>query len=260
MKNDVVNICLQQGIVYVGNYINADNKFDCICACGRPWFTYLSTVRKGGRCGHCRGNSQKISTEVITSELGILGLKLLQPYKGNKTPIVYECSCGGIGKTSIDKLRLGRKCGNCIENSYREKFQSHGCEIINYFSASSILYVCQCGNTTETTADNWSSGSKKCSKCRLPWNHNPNAIYERKGLYAWKKAVLTRDNFTCVNCNSEEDLHVHHIEAFSIKPNLASEVDNGVTCCKECHISLHTKYGINVGLNNLLTEFNLIGV
>jgi hypothetical protein len=252
MKNDVVDICLQHGITYVDGYINADNKFNCICQCGRSWSTFIKTVKRGGRCGSCRGTSQKISQEAISTELSLLGLSLLQPYIGNKTPIVYECTCGGIGKTPINKLRSGSRCGNCAEYSWREKFQSRGCEILNYFSALEIIYSCHCGSIVgPTTANNWEVRGNYCDKCRIPWNHNPNAIYSRRGLYAWKREVLNRDNFECINCGVEENLHVHHIEAFSVRQDLASDINNGITCCKDCHTSLHVKYGINVGLKNL---------
>lgn len=40
-------------------------------------------------------------------------------------------------------------------------------------------------------------------------------------------------------------------ENYAAKPELASDVDNGITLCNVCHTQLHSKYGYNVGKDNL---------
>ncbi len=67
---------------------------------------------------------------------------------------------------------------------------------------------------------------------------------------AWRKSVLTRDNFTCQHCGHRGgELEVHHLTAFvkiCIKHNISSlaeafqceelwELSNGLTLCAPCH-------------------------
>ncbi|HEY5524247.1 MAG TPA: RNA-guided endonuclease IscB [Clostridium sp.] len=76
-------------------------------------------------------------------------------------------------------------------------------------------------------------------------------VTEGKKLYKWQYqksnrldsniriAALMRDNFTCVDCGSKEDLQVHHI-----KPKRAKGTDNiynVITLCESCHIKTFGK-------------------
>jgi 5-methylcytosine-specific restriction endonuclease McrA len=60
---------------------------------------------------------------------------------------------------------------------------------------------------------------------------------------AWRKSVLSRDNYTCVDCGSTESLHAHHILPWSEYPELRIEVENGETLCGDCHSNKHPKMG-----------------
>lgn len=51
----------------------------------------------------------------------------------------------------------------------------------------------------------------------------------------WRKEVLRRDNYHCVECRSTSDLQVHHIKPFSEYPKLRLDVTNGRTLCHSCH-------------------------
>lgn len=59
------------------------------------------------------------------------------------------------------------------------------------------------------------------------------------GNIKWKQAVLERDNYKCTKCGATEDLHAHHIKAFSVYPELRYEVENGITLCRTCHLKEH---------------------
>lgn len=59
----------------------------------------------------------------------------------------------------------------------------------------------------------------------------------------WRKAVFERDNHTCQNpncpyCKNTQgvELHPHHIKPLSKFPELAFNVDNGVTYCYDYHM------------------------
>ena len=56
----------------------------------------------------------------------------------------------------------------------------------------------------------------------------------------WRKAVFTRDHFTCVWCGKKDKtIQADHIQEFAIHPELRFAIDNGRTLCKECHFKRH---------------------
>lgn len=56
---------------------------------------------------------------------------------------------------------------------------------------------------------------------------------------AWKRKVLTRDNYSCQGCGIKEKLVVHHLLSFSEFPEFRFEEWNGQVLCKICHVNLH---------------------
>lgn len=52
---------------------------------------------------------------------------------------------------------------------------------------------------------------------------------------AWRQQVFERDNHTCVNCGSKENLQTDHILPYSIFPEKRLDVTNGRTLCRSCH-------------------------
>lgn len=55
----------------------------------------------------------------------------------------------------------------------------------------------------------------------------------------WRKKCLERDERTCVQCSSNDNLCVHHLSYWSVDPVNRINPDNGVTLCKECHSKVH---------------------
>lgn len=73
-----------------------------------------------------------------------------------------------------------------------------------------------------------------------------NKLIRTCARYAeWRKAVFIRDGYTCKKCKakSESDkkvyLNAHHIKPVAMFPELAYEVDNGITLCDKCHKKEH---------------------
>jgi 5-methylcytosine-specific restriction endonuclease McrA len=58
----------------------------------------------------------------------------------------------------------------------------------------------------------------------------------------WRRAVFTRDNFTCIWCGIKGDIEADHIKPWSLFPALRYAIDNGRTLCKDCHKKTDT-YG-----------------
>ena len=58
----------------------------------------------------------------------------------------------------------------------------------------------------------------------------------------WRKAIYEYDNYRCVVCDTNEDLHAHHVLSFADYPELRYDTDNGVTLCRSCHSDYHGRY------------------
>lgn len=65
-------------------------------------------------------------------------------------------------------------------------------------------------------------------------------IRKSKESIEWRKAVFTRDDFTCKDCGTRgAQLNAHHIKEFYLYPELRFDLSNGVTLCKSCHKARH---------------------
>lgn len=54
-----------------------------------------------------------------------------------------------------------------------------------------------------------------------------------------RKLVFQRDNWTCIKCGSNTNLHCHHIEGLNQNPIESCDIDMCVTLCKYCHKKVH---------------------
>src|SRR6266498_2090524 len=74
-----------------------------------------------------------------------------------------------------------------------------------------------------------------------PWQRFKDPRY-----VAWRNAVLERDGYVCQHCQRqckkhERGLAAHHIREYARHPELRYEVANGMTLCRNCHLTLHGK-------------------
>lgn len=60
---------------------------------------------------------------------------------------------------------------------------------------------------------------------------------------AWRTAVFERDSYTCRDCGDKQggNLRAHHEKPMAEFPELAYDVNNGVTLCHPCHELRHFK-------------------
>jgi hypothetical protein len=61
----------------------------------------------------------------------------------------------------------------------------------------------------------------------------------QRKLHDWQKSVKKRDDYTCQDCGSTDDINAHHIKKKSKYPEKMFDVDNGVTVCIDCHAERH---------------------
>ena len=72
-----------------------------------------------------------------------------------------------------------------------------------------------------------------------PWERFRDPAYVQ-----WRNAVLARDAYRCRRCGRqcrkyEKGLAAHHIRPYATEPSLRLELDNGLTLCRPCHMTLH---------------------
>ena len=250
----VIIRCAKFKHVYISGWTGMGKKFTTVCECGNTYLTWLCNIEKGHKCSQCSGGI-KHTKEYVKQELQLHGIVLVGEYKKSRIPFTFICRCGGIGKNTLHHVLAGQGCGNCAENTWREKFYTRGCEIITYNSARDITFRCSCGSIHNVQANNWETQVHGCPSCKVKYNYEPHRL-SRQGIHLWRKMLLIRDSFKCRHCGYHDNLQAHHIEAFSIKPELCSDVDNGIILCNVCHQSLHSIYGWNVGRENLMRALN----
>jgi hypothetical protein len=61
----------------------------------------------------------------------------------------------------------------------------------------------------------------------------------QKEYTEWKKQVFERDDYTCQICCNNKNLRAHHIKSFTQYPELAHDINNGITLCEHCHKEIH---------------------
>jgi len=83
--------------------------------------------------------------------------------------------------------------------------------------------------------------ARKAYKLRLKLS---NSKISNTSLAAWSLQVRERDEHVCQHCSFEgpEGLHAHHILGKAKYPQLALDLDNGITLCEECHQAEHRDY------------------
>lgn len=69
------------------------------------------------------------------------------------------------------------------------------------------------------------------------WKHQ---VMTRTKYKQWRKEVFKRDDYRCRMCGSGDEIYPHHIismrKIWDInKKQLAVDVSNGITLCKDCH-------------------------
>lgn len=141
-----------------------------------------------------------------------------------------------------------------------------------------IYWVCKCscGNTISVQGFELKIGKK--TACGGKWKHklldctntehifdpyNSKCMMELRGCkdyYAYRQAVIQKDNGECIVCGSQNNIEVHHIYPFALYPHDRFNPDTGVCMCKEHHsigspISFHSIYGLHNNTPEQLEEY-----
>lgn len=97
----------------------------------------------------------------------------------------------------------------------------------------------------------------RCPNCYEPpkkensprWN--PNLTQEEReqsrnieGYNDFVRETLKRDNYTCQCCGHySTNLITHHLNGYHWDKEHRTDINNGITLCKECHKNFHSLYG-----------------
>ena len=119
--------------------------------------------------------------------------------------------------------RSGRQVkGKYTEEDISKICQDNGITYIDGYTTSMNTFNCICSCGQEWTT--WLRNIKEGRKCRTHLFIKESRIIEI--------------------CNSFDIV-------YKDRKDLALSLDNSITLCSNCHYKLHSKYGINVGINNL---------
>lgn len=204
-----------------------------------------------------------------------------------------RCGCGNNFKTTLRVIKNSKRdimqCKQCQkENQSRQLrkpfselknfLESKGCNVISeeqdYRNAySKITFVARCGHPHTTTARSILNTIKHyvCSDCRKLLtsgenNYNWKGGYENERIRfrktyefkTWVKEVYKRDGYTCQCCGRYGvKLNAHHLDGYNWCIEKRTDVDNGITLCKNCHNNFHNIYGRGNNTKKQFEEFLL---
>lgn len=131
---------------------------------------------------------------------------------------------------------------------------------------------CECGNTCEVALASLQTGNTQSCGCyrtemlkNRTGENSPvykgassanELVRKSKSYKTWRAEVFDRDDYTCQKCKVRGGrLEAHHIHDFSSYEDARTDVNNGVTLCKEHHKEFHSIFG-NQYSNN---AYQLIG-
>lgn len=168
--------------------------------------------------------------------------------KGNNTFCSSQCRTKSLSdrnaENTVEKVMV--ECSECGKAMYKTLRQS----TLSKHPCCSI----QCSNKFKS---HFYVGEK-----HPLWNKNltlqEREIGRKYPEYSnWRKLVYKRDEFTCQACgdNTGSNLVAHHILNYSEHKELRTDVDNGVTLCKSCHVEFHNQYGYTKNTKQQFEEF-----
>lgn len=195
----------------------------CQCDCGKYTTKPLSYLRCGDTkscgCSWLHDNPNDITGQRFGR------LVAIRPVKMRRTRgWLCQCDCGKLKRVYTGPLLSGatRSCG-CLQTESRKK-------------------------RSGPNAWNWKGGI------------TPEYVKARRGeaYHKWRGNVFVRDDYTCAVCGKKGDSIVaHHLESFAINPHLRTELGNGITLCKHCHLDFHNVYGRHNNTRKQFEEFLL---
>jgi hypothetical protein len=239
-----LKVCISETLMYVAGMSTL-----CQCGCGNAITSKTRSSRPPQR--FIKGHNVGVRT--LTSRNCPYCNTIFQPV--TKTQKCCSARCGSMTAGLKRRRRVARKCEVCGLD-----FVSHQCRKDARFCSKSCWEVrnpptekvCRhCKKTFLSRDANATSCSRRCATSSRTgekasrWKggvslHNERA---RDGvqLKQWRSAVFKRDDFTCCQCGSRDQIQAHHIRPWAEFHDLRFVVENGTTLCVICHGKVHGK-------------------
>ena len=176
----------------------------------------------------------------------------------------HKCKLAISGEERVDKSIIGQRFNRLIvlEKSYRKNDRWYW------------LCQCDCGNKHNVISKDLKNGNVGSCKClqrekagskHYAWNHNLTEEERRSRknqmfmLKRTSRSCFERDGFRCAVCDSNKNIHAHHLNSWKHFPEDRLNVDNLTTLCDPCHKQYHklvklkdaTKENFNIYLKNI---------
>lgn len=248
---------------------------------GYRYFTTIENIMKEGKLFKFnKSNPYTIDNIKVYLNNNFEDIILLSDsYNGWANELVFKCTKHDlVFKKSLNKLKGCPKCTGSYVYSIEEvsdmvKKINPNILILGECrnKYNNRLFKCECiidGNVWEASFSDLITFEHGCLKCSHrnkigegnP-NYNPDKSEEEREIkrdyteyYQWRQKVYERDNYTCICCGYDKGnkLNAHHLNGYNWDKEHRTDVNNGVTLCKDCHNLFHDIYGYG---NNVKEEF-----
>jgi hypothetical protein len=270
-------------------YKNNETKLRYVCSCGNESKIRFSDFQNGGRCKSCvmdRKKTRLLTFEYVSTYFEDNGCKLLTTtYTGNTQKLKYICICGNMSETIFNSFSNGTRCKSCGRAStanarrlniekVKEIFERENCILLSQHYQNTntpVEFRCSCGNTDYITVSIFKVGVR-CRKCvqkntERKGEKNPNwnplktdeeRLIERNfpEYREWAKLIKARDKYICQCCGIYGGrLIAHHLDGYGWCKEKRTDINNGITMCRECHTEFHSVHGSKNNTVNQWVEF-----
>ena len=145
-----------------------------------------------------------------------------------------------------------RKCKKCDKEKEITEFLKRGRNKNQNHKSPLYRYICkECGRVKiKKVNPGWFKKGQVSGtpfkKGLIPWSkgkfrsHGGISRCSRKYLW-WKEDIHKRDDYKCVKCGAKDNIEAHHIIPFKCCLEKRFDIDNGITLCCPCHMSLEQK-------------------
>lgn len=118
----------------------------------------------------------------------------------------------------------------------------------SYCHHDGIYYCNSCSNKILTSGENNPRWNSTISEEERKYGRGS----EEYSLFV--HSVLARDKYRCVCCGAQNNtkIEAHHLNGYNWCVEGRTDIDNGVTLCRNCHKDFHNKYGTG---NNTKEQF-----
>jgi hypothetical protein len=182
-----------KGCVFLDNeFYGVMHKHNYLCICGNQSSMTLNNFFKGKNCKICGSKKHEYTLQEVKEIFAKENAKLISTeYGGYKEKLEFICSCGRIGKRTLQQFRKSKNCEACGQEisaytieELSEMYKSKGFELLEKEAKGvNFSYRCRCHCGRETKKS-WSSlrNGKACRQCKL--ENSKFSLEKVKAIYS----------------------------------------------------------------------------